>query len=78
MKKLIFLSATAIMLFATTNAQTDVAYIKNDKAALRHEKSIIKKEKMLKNIIVPWTCCFIVSWNFFSNVLTMHFVHHPL
>jgi hypothetical protein len=45
MKKLIFLSATAIMFFATTNAQTDVAYVKKDKSALKHEKSVIKKEK---------------------------------
>lgn len=45
MKKLIFLSATAIMTVAAVNAQTNIADVKNDKAESRHEKSVVKKEK---------------------------------
>ena len=41
---LFVLSAAAVLLTVTVNAQTDVASIKKDEAKLKNERSIIKKE----------------------------------
>ncbi|MFM9911179.1 MAG: hypothetical protein ACKVOW_17700 [Chitinophagaceae bacterium] len=45
MKKLIFFSATAIMLIVTVSAQTDIAFVKKNQAELKQEEKVIKKEK---------------------------------
>lgn len=44
MKKLFFLSATAVILSATVNAQTDAASIKKDEKSLRQQENVIKHE----------------------------------
>lgn len=44
MKKLLFLSATAVILSATVNAQTDAASIKKDEKSLKQQENVIKHE----------------------------------
>ena len=45
MKKLLFVSATTLLLAAAANAQTNTAAVKNDIASLNKQESTIKKEK---------------------------------